>query len=92
MKVRQEAQVGRYGSVDYLTTQDGKLIKGGESKDYLIELGAKRTLPGFEDAIAGMSVGQTKEFDLDAPASATMSRLGWQARPLQGNFECLETT
>jgi trigger factor len=68
---RQEAQVGDTVAVDYLTTQDGKLVKGGESKDYLIELGANRTLPGFEDAIAGMSVGQTKEFDLDAPASAT---------------------
>jgi trigger factor len=72
---RQEARVGDTAAIDYLTTLNGKLVKEGESKDYLVELGAKRTLPGFEDAITGMSVGQSKEFDLDIPPDATSKDL-----------------
>lgn len=53
--------------IDFVGTLDGVVFQGGEAKDYPVTLGAGRMLPEFEAAIVGMSVGETKSFDMTFP-------------------------
>jgi trigger factor len=39
----------------------------GGQRDYVVELGSGRLLPELEEQIAGMSVGETKDVELDRP-------------------------
>jgi len=48
----------RYGSVK---------VEDGESKNHPLVLGNSKFLPGFEEKIEGMKVGDEKEFSLKAP-------------------------
>jgi trigger factor len=44
------------------------LVAGdGGQRDYVVELGSGRLLPELEEQLAGMSVGETKDVELDRP-------------------------
>ncbi len=53
--------------IDFTGRLDGVVFEGGEAKDYPVTLGSNRMLPEFEAAIAGMSVGEVKSFDMTFP-------------------------
>ncbi|MDD4929968.1 MAG: trigger factor [Gallionella sp.] len=53
--------------IDFVGTLDGVVFPGGEATDYPVTPGSGRMLPEFEDAIAGMRVGETKSFDMTFP-------------------------
>ena len=54
--------------VDFTGTIDGVEFPGGQARDFTITLGEGKMLPGFETALAGMSAGETRSFDLTFPA------------------------
>lgn len=54
--------------VDFDIRSDGVKIADGESRNHPFTLGHGRFIPGFEDALEGMSVNQEKEFSLTVPA------------------------
>ncbi len=47
--------------------EDGTKVPNGESKDFLLELGSGSLIPGFEDGIAGMKIGEEKTLNLKFP-------------------------
>ncbi len=53
--------------IDFVGKLNGEVFQGGEAKDYPFVLGMGRMLPEFEAAITGMSVGETKSFDMTFP-------------------------
>jgi trigger factor len=53
--------------IDFVGTLDGVVFEGGEAKDYPVTLGSGRMLPEFEAAIDGMSIGETKSFEMTFP-------------------------
>jgi trigger factor len=55
--VERPAQEGDFLTVDYVGTIDGEPFDGGEGRDQMIELGAGRLIPGFEDQLKGASAG-----------------------------------
>jgi trigger factor len=55
--VERPAENGDFLTVDYLGSIDGEAFAGGEGRDQLIELGAGRLIPGFEDQLEGASAG-----------------------------------
>jgi trigger factor len=55
--VERPAEKGDFLTVDYLGTIDGEAFAGGEGRDQLIELGAGRLIPGFEDQLEGAGAG-----------------------------------
>ncbi len=55
--VERPAEEGDFLTVDYLGTLDGEAFAGGEGRDQLIELGAGRLIPGFEDQLKGAGAG-----------------------------------
>jgi trigger factor len=55
--VERPADEGDFLTVDYLGSIDGEPFAGGEGRDQLIELGAGRLIPGFEDQLKGANAG-----------------------------------
>jgi trigger factor len=55
--VDRPAEEGDFLTVDYAGSIDGEPFAGGEGRDQLIELGAGRLIPGFEDQLKGASAG-----------------------------------
>ncbi|MDX8378698.1 MAG: trigger factor [Gallionella sp.] len=53
--------------IDFVGTLEGVVFEGGEAKDYPVTLGAGNMLPAFEAAINGMSIGETKSFEMTFP-------------------------
>jgi len=56
--------------IDHEGTINGKPIKGGSAQNVNVILGTGRYLPGFEEALRGMSKGEAKAFDVDVPADS----------------------
>ncbi|MDD2720814.1 MAG: trigger factor [Gallionella sp.] len=53
--------------IDFVGKLNGEVFQGGEAKDYPVTVGSGRMLPEFEAAIAGMSVGEEKSFNMTFP-------------------------
>ena len=64
---RNTAEEGDMAVVDFFGTVDGEDFKGGKGINYTIELGGGQMIPGFEDELNGMSIGDQKKFQLAFP-------------------------
>lgn len=64
----QSAQNGDRVTVDFVGKIDGVEFQGGKADDYAFVLGEGRMLKEFEDATAGLKVGESKTFPLTFPA------------------------
>ncbi|HEX2358778.1 MAG TPA: trigger factor [Solirubrobacterales bacterium] len=65
--VDRRAAEGDVALIDYEGTIDGEPFEGGAAKDYLLELGAGRVLPEFEQAVEGAAGGEEKEATVNFP-------------------------
>lgn len=63
--------------IDFIGRRDGVPFQGGQGSDFAMLLGGGQMLADFETAVTGMSVGETKTFDLTFPAE-------YQAKELAG--------
>jgi len=70
-----EVARGHVAIVHYHGKIDGETFQGGEGRDAELEIGSDRSLPGFEDALIGLRVGESREFDLDVPAEDQREQL-----------------
>ena len=57
------AKEGDIAVIDYLGTVDGVAFDGGAGNNYELKLGSNTFIPGFEDQVAGHSIGD--EFDVN---------------------------
>ena len=62
------AQVGDRATVDFEGKIDGEPFPGGKAQDFQFILGDGQMLKEFEEATAGMKVGESKTFQLAFPA------------------------
>jgi trigger factor len=65
--VDRAAAVGDFVVIDFAATVDGEPVEGGEGRAQLVELGAGRLIPGFEDGIVGASAGEERTLELSFP-------------------------
>lgn len=65
--VLREAKEGDLAEVDFEARLGGVKIEGGESKNHPVKIGEKKFIPGFEDQIKEMKVGEEKDFTLLVP-------------------------
>ena len=69
------AEDGHLAAVDFEGSVEGKPFEGGSGKEMIIEIGSGRTIPGFEDQIKGLRVGENRDFDIDFPAEYAAAEL-----------------
>ena len=65
------AVLGDTAIIDFEGIVDGKKLEGGSGANYPLELGSNTFIPGFEDAIVGMKIGEEKSIDLKFPENYT---------------------
>jgi trigger factor len=61
------AQKGDYAVIKYDGTRDGTPFEGGSAERMPLIVGEDRLIPGFEDNLVGLKVGDTKGFDISFP-------------------------
>ena len=76
---------GDFVVIDYDGTIDGESIEGGSARAQLVELGAGRLIPGFEEGLVGARAGDTRALDLSFPE-------GYGAAELAGRDAHFEVT
>jgi trigger factor len=62
------AKKGDYAVIKYEGTRDGVPFDGGSAERMPLIIGEDRLIPGFEDELVGLTVGDTKGFDITFPA------------------------
>ena len=55
-------------NIDFSGSVDGEKFAGGTAEGYDLELGSGSFIPGFEDQVAGMSIGEEKDIVVRFPA------------------------
>ncbi|MED1783712.1 trigger factor [Brevibacillus fortis] len=61
------AQTGDIAIIDFEGFQDGVAFEGGKAEDYSLELGSGTFIAGFEEQLAGLSIGEEKEITVTFP-------------------------
>ena len=61
------AEMGDTVSIDFDGFLDGERFDGGKAEGYSLELGSNSFVPGFEDQVAGMQIGEEKELNITFP-------------------------
>ena len=71
------AQNGDVANIDFVGTVDGVKFDGGEAEGFDLTLGSGQFIPGFEDQVVGMNVGESKDVNVTFPEN-------YQAEALKG--------
>ncbi len=58
---------GDFVYVDFEGKHEDKPVKELTQENYLLEIGSRRFLPGFEEQLTGMKTGESKEIDVKIP-------------------------
>lgn len=61
------AQNGDLTVIDYSGAIDGVKFQGGTAEKQNLELGSGAFIPGFEDGVVGMAIGETKDITVKFP-------------------------
>ena len=67
VKENGEVVEGDTATIDFEGKVDGKVIDGGTGTNYPLEIGSHSFIPGFEEGVVGMKVGETKVLNLKFP-------------------------
>lgn len=70
-------QSGDIVTIDFCGSVDGVKFEGGTAEKYELELGSGSFIPGFEDQVAGMAIGEDKDITVTFPEN-------YQAEELKG--------
>ncbi len=60
-------QAGDIAKLDYAGTVDGVAFEGGTAQGQTLEIGSGSFIPGFEDQMIGMAVGEEKDLHVTFP-------------------------
>ena len=61
------AQMGDSAGIDFTGYLDGKPFDGGSAQNYVLVLGSNTFVPGFEEQIVGMNLGEEKDINITFP-------------------------
>ncbi|MDE7172133.1 MAG: trigger factor [Oscillospiraceae bacterium] len=78
VSVERKAKKGDTAVIDFEGFKDGVPFQGGKGENYSLELGSGSFVPGFEDQVIGMKVGDEKDLDITFPENYTPELAGAQ--------------
>ncbi|EAJ2423837.1 trigger factor [Campylobacter upsaliensis] len=67
IKTKRALKEGDYAKFDFEGFIDGKTFDGGKAENYVLEIGSKQFIPGFEEAMVGMKSGEEKDISVTFP-------------------------
>jgi trigger factor len=81
--VERPAELGDHVVVDFVGRVDGEEFKGGQARDYMLELGGGRLIEGFEEQLVGAQAGESRTVEVEFPGEYPAEEL----RGRQAAFE-----
>ena len=67
VEVERACKLGDIVNIDFSGSVDGEKFAGGTAEGYDLELGSGSFIPGFEDALVGMTNGENKDINVKFP-------------------------
>lgn len=67
VSVERKAKMGDTVVLDFEGFDNGKPFEGGKASDHSLELGSNSFVPGFEEKLVGVKVGDEKDIDITFP-------------------------
>lgn len=67
ISVEREAQDGDTANIDFDGFLDGERFEGGKAENFNLELGSGMFVPGFEEQVIGMNIGEEKDVNVTFP-------------------------
>lgn len=77
-KVERASAEGDRVVIDFTGRKDGEVFEGGQASDFAVVVGSGQMLPDFDAALVGLSVGESKTFDLTFPEQYQAANLAGQ--------------
>ncbi len=65
--VERAAEMGDTANIDFEGFDNGVAFDGGKGENFDLKLGSGSFVPGFEDQIVGMNIGEEKDIDITFP-------------------------
>lgn len=62
-----KVEKGNIAVIDFEGFKDGVAFDGGKGENYSLEIGSNTFIPGFEDQLIGMEVGEEKDINVTFP-------------------------
>lgn len=72
---RKTAATGDFVTIDFVGSIDGVPFDGGAANDHQLELGAGQFIPGFEEQVVGMKIGEARDVNVAFPENYGKSDL-----------------
>ena len=80
VKENGKVEEGNTAVIDFEGYVDGEKLEGGSGANYPLEIGSHTFIPGFEEGIVGMEIGETKSLDLKFPEEYTKELAGKEVK------------
>ncbi|MBQ7098898.1 MAG: trigger factor [Oscillospiraceae bacterium] len=77
--VERAAELGDIANINFLGTVDGIAFEGGAAENFDLTLGSGQFIPGFEEQVVGMNVGESKDVNVTFPADYNAKELAGKA-------------
>ena len=66
-KEKGKVENGNVAIIDFEGFKDGVAFEGGKGENYSLEIGSNTFIPGFEEQVIGMKIGEEKDLNLTFP-------------------------
>ena len=77
--VERAAEMGDIANINFLGTIDGIAFEGGAAENFDLTLGSGQFIPGFEEQVVGMNVGEDKDVNVTFPEDYSSKELAGKA-------------
>lgn len=91
-KEEEPAALGDKLKIDFEGFVDGEAFEGGKGEDYSLELGSNTFIPGFEEQLVGLKLGENKDVQVTFPESYHAEELAGKEALFKVNVKKVETT
>ena len=73
------AAMGDIANINFLGTVDGIAFEGGAAENFDLTLGSGQFIPGFEEQVVGMNIGESKDVNVTFPEDYNAKELAGKA-------------
>ena len=77
--VERAAEMGDIANINFLGTVDGIAFEGGAAENFDLTLGSGQFIPGFEEQVVGMNIGEDKDVNVTFPEDYNAAELAGKA-------------
>ena len=88
--VERSSKEGDKATLNFSGTSEGENFTDGKVENYAVEIGGKQMIPGFEDELIGLSVGESKTFTVTFPEKYNSEKLAGKAAEFEVELVKLE--